>query len=180
MKAVFIALASTTMLLIAASATLGGLVDGSRYFPHHFALGLVTTFFTCLSHCIVFAYFMATHKMITLAVQDASLDTAWPIDAQRYKRRAFRMVIIGVVMALLAAFSGAWCTINPARATVHLILAIASTLGQIISFAKEYAIISANARLMDQVFDSHSRAKGVAMPGPASAKGATDEVCNVQ
>ena len=89
MKAVVIAFFATNALLLAGTAVFGAMVSAEHYFIEHFALGLATTLFACLCHCVVFTYFMATGKMIVLAVEDASLDPELALEASRLKMRAF-------------------------------------------------------------------------------------------
>ncbi len=160
MRSAFIALVVTNACLLAATAGVGGLVDGDRWFGQHFALGLVATVFTCFAHCAVFTYFMATSTMMALAVEDAGLNPALAADARQLKRRAFRVVMPSVAAAGLAAFAGAWATIRPDVARLHLVAALASCAVQLWAWWTEYAIILANRNLMNAVFEQHHHAKG--------------------
>src|SRR5690242_5066005 len=80
MKPAFISFTVTVTLLMLATALTGTWVQGDRWFAQHFALGLMTTLFTCLCHCVVLIYFMATGKMMRLAVEDILLGPAAPAD----------------------------------------------------------------------------------------------------
>ncbi len=155
MRTAFITLAVTVTLLMIAAAVLGAQVEGDRWFVQHFALGLMTTLFTCLCHCIVLAYFMATGKMIRLAFEDAALNLPHVQSAQRLKSKAYAVLMPAIAFALLAAVTGAWATIEPARAPAHLVLVLLSILAQLAAFYREYTLIDANARLMDDVFPPH-------------------------
>jgi len=141
------------------TAIVGSFVDGERYFVQHFALGLSATFFICLCHCVVLTYFMATGKMMRLAVQEASLDVKLAAETQRLKVRAYGVLMPGILMALLAAFSGGWATNQPEHATVHLTMALLSTAFQLLAFYVEYTMIVANGKLMDAIFVQHEAAK---------------------
>lgn len=172
MRAVFLALAvTTTMLLLAALAT-GLLVEGDVYFSHHFALGLTATLFTCLTHCVVFTYFMATSKMMALAVEDASLDRSLAREALRHKLRAYRVLMPAITVALLSAVLGAWATVNPARSSPHLIAAMVSMLVQFGVFAVLFAVIRDNGTLMDRVFREHERARAAGATRARATSGA--------
>ena len=159
MKTAFSAFAITITLLMIATAIIGAQVRGDIWFAQHFALGLMTTLFTCLCHCVVLAYFMATGKMMRLAILEAQLDPLLAERAQRLKIRAYAVLMPAILAALLAAFAGAWATINPARARVHLVLALLSMFVQLGVFLREYTLIDANGLLMDDVFQAHGRAK---------------------
>lgn len=159
MKAFFIAFAMTATLMLVASALMGAMVRGETYFDLHFALGLATTLFICFCHCVVFTYFMATSKMIGVAVEDAELDLDWRRQAMKNKVRAYRVLMPAIVAALAAAVSGAWATNAAGRSNVHLALVTVSVAMQLIAFRSEYAAIVVNGALMDSVFREHERAK---------------------
>lgn len=158
MKAFFIAFALTAMLMMLASALMGSMVWGDTYFDIHFALGLATTLFICFCHCVVFTYFMATSKMIGVAVEDAGLDANWTKRAMKNKMRAYRVLMPAILLALVAAVSGAWATNDAGRSSVHLALVMASVAFQLLAFRSEYAAIVQNGLLMDSVFREHERA----------------------
>lgn len=162
MKSVFVAFVLTACLMLTASGVVGGLITGPRYFDYHFALGLVTTFFACLGHTVVLTYFMATGKMIKLAVEDAALDVELFQQARALKRRAFRAVIGGIIMLIGAALAGGWVTYRPEWSELHLGLALVASGAQLAAWWVEYAAISANGRLMDEVFRRHA---GKSPPG---------------
>ncbi len=159
MKAFFTAFALTTCLMMAATAVVGALVREETYFDLHFAFGLATTLVTCLCHCVVFTYFMATSKMIGAAVEDAGLDQDWGRRAMRNKFRAYRVLMPAILLALVAAVSGAWATNVAGRADVHLIAVLVSMGFQLFAFKGEYGAIVENGTLMDQVFEAHARVK---------------------
>ena len=165
MKTIFLVFAATATLLLVVTAVFGVMVDHDRYAEHHFALGLLSTLFVCLCHCVVFTYFIATHKMIMAAVEDASLDDNLARQALGNKMRAYRMVMPATGLALLAVFSGGWASINPHRVTVHLITAGVAFLWQLVAFRQEFAAIAENGALIERVFAEHERAK--AQNGPA-------------
>lgn len=155
MKAVFIAFVITDSLLMITTAVVGALVDGDAQFALHFALGLVTTFLLCLTHCIVLTYFMATHKMIALAVEDAGLDRSTTAEASRLKFRAIMTLMPALAIGLGAAFSGGWVTNQTDTTQAHLVLAILCIAGQYAAWPVEYRLISANGALMDRTFAQH-------------------------
>ncbi len=162
MKPAFIAFAACVTILIIITAIVGGCVQGDLYFPQHFALGLVTTFFTCLCHCVVLTYFVATGKMIHLAIEDAPLDQQLADFArqhQRLKLRAFAVLMPAIIFALLAAFSGAWSTVEANRAVLHLTVAIFSGVIQLAVFVREYILIDENRRVMNATFERHDKIK---------------------
>lgn len=162
MKPAFIAFAVCDTFLIIITAIVGVYVQGDLYFRQHFALGLMTTFFTCLCHCVVLTYFMATGKMIRLAIEDAPLDQNLAIGArqsQRLKLRAYAVLMPAIVFALLAAFSGAWSTVETKRAMLHMIVGIVSSAVQFWAFFKEYTLIDENRRVMNATFERHHKVK---------------------
>jgi hypothetical protein len=159
MKRAFTAFAITVTLLMIVTAVVGVQVRGEAWFATHFALGLMSTLFICLCHCVVLAYFMATGKMMRVAIQEAALDSALSQSAQRLKIKAYAVLMPALLIALLAAFSGGWATINPSRSRIHLALIILSMLVQLAAFYREYTLIDANGRLMDDVFAKHEQAR---------------------
>lgn len=156
MKPAFIAFAVTLALLTVATAVAGWFAQGAdTSFLLHFALGFVTTLLTCLCHCVVLAYFMATGKVIRLAVDDAKLDPTLLAHAQQLKLRAYAWLMPAILVALLAAFAGGWATIHPDRTPLHLYAAITSALFQCIGLTRLYTCIAANGRLLDRVLAQH-------------------------
>jgi hypothetical protein len=159
MKAAFAAFAITLTVLMVVTTIVGVQVRGDHWFAQHFALGLMTTLFTCLCHCVVLAYFMATGKMMRLAVEDARLDAALDVRARSLKLKAYATLMPGILLALLAAFSGGWATVDPARAKTHLMVVILSIATQLAAFLREYVLIAGNGRLLDDVFARHEAQK---------------------
>jgi len=155
MKAAFIAFAVTDLLLMSAAALSGLRVVGDEWFVEHFSLGLTTTLVTLFCHCVVLAYFMATGKMIRLAVEDAGLDPGLFHRAMRYKMRAYAALMLGILLVLTAAFTGGWVSIEPAREGWHRAAAFICLGMQAIVMSFEYTLIWANGRLMDIVFELH-------------------------
>jgi hypothetical protein len=160
MRSVFIAFIITATLLLVATGTLGAMVEGGRWFDHHFALGLVATLFICLGHCVVFTYFMATSKMIRMAVEDAGLESKLFEQARCLKLRAYRALMVGIAMALAAAFTGAWVSQRSDAASLHLAAALASSATQLAVWYLEFMAVVENGRLMDLVFERHAEVKG--------------------
>ncbi|GMV95672.1 MAG: hypothetical protein AMXMBFR83_00430 [Phycisphaerae bacterium] len=154
-----IAFVVTASLLLIATGLVGSMVDGPAYFDHHFAMGLVTALFVCLGHVAVFTYFMATGKMIKLAVEDAALPVELFERARRDKERAFRAVMAGIILVLSAALSGGWVTYRPEWSRLHLVMVLAASAGQLAVWWIEFDAVSGNGRLMDEVFDRHARIK---------------------
>lgn len=157
MKAAFTAFAITDLLLLSAAALVGLGVRGDVWFLQHFALGLTATFFTCLCHCVVLGYFMATGKMIRLAVEDAGLDPGLFETATRYKMRAYAALMPGILLVLAAAATGGWVSIDPAGEAWHRAAAMICLGMQAIVMSFEYTLIAANGRLMDNVFEQHQQ-----------------------
>ena len=155
MKAAFAAFTITITVLMIVTTIIGAQVRGEVWFAQHFALGLMTTLFTCLCHCVVLAYFMATGKMMRLAIEDAHLDAALDGRAHALKVKAYAVLMPAIVIALLAAFSGGWATLDQSRAETHLMAVILSIATQLAAFFREYVLIADNGRLMDDVFARH-------------------------
>ena len=162
MKAAFIAFAVCDTLLIIVTAFVGGWVKGDAYFRQHFALGLSTTFFTCLCHCVVLSYFAATGKMIRLVAEDAALDPQLLDLTQRHQRlkmRAYAALLPAIILALLAAFSGAWATLEAQRGMLHFAAAMSSGGIQLAVFIWEFTLIAENGRVLDATFARHEQIK---------------------
>lgn len=159
MRAFFIAFALTATLMMLISALAGVMVQGDTSFDLHFALGLATTLFLCFCHCVVFTYFMATGRMIDVAVEDAGLEVDWIRQAMKNKIRAYRVLMPAIAAALAAAVSGAWATNGAGRSNVHLALVLVSVGMQLVAFRYEYAAIVDHGELLDRVFQAHERAK---------------------
>lgn len=171
MKPAFLAFAVTCILLTLAAGGAGLVVEDERGFAFHFAVGLITTLGLCLCHCVVFTYFMATSKMMILAVEDAGLAPALVAEVKCLKLRAFRRAIAGITAALATAFAGAYATDHAAWVKPHLAAALLSLGVQAVAFAGEYRVISANGLLMDRVFGEHDRQSR--LRGAAGAKSAS-------
>lgn len=169
MRAVFIAFAVTNSLLIAATAIVGAMVDGERFFALHFALGLVTTLVVCLAHCVVLTYFMATSKMIALAVADARLDPALARAAADNKLRAIRVLMPAVLLVLAAAITGGYVTRNESRSNIHLLIVLAASGFQWWAWRVEYHLILCNGRSMDETFEAHRKCSRPSPDSPAAS-----------
>jgi hypothetical protein len=168
MRPIFIAFVVTACLLLGVTAVIGARVEGLRWFDYHFAFGLVATLVLCFVHTVVFAYFMATSKMMKLAVEDAELDSQLFERARACKARAFRTIMPAIMMVLAGAFTGAWTTDRPEHHVVHLAAVVISAAVQCAAWRVEYGLITDNGRLMDEVFKRHA------------ARGMTHEVRNLQ
>lgn len=157
MKPAFLAFAVTCMLLTLAAGGAGLAVEDERGFAFHFAVGLIATLGLCLCHCVVFTYFMATSKMMILAVDDAGLDPARVVEVRSLKLRAFRRAVTGIIAAMVTAFAGAYATDHAGWTRPHLAAALLSLGVQAVVFTGEYRVIAANGLLMDRIFGEHDR-----------------------
>lgn len=106
MKQVLIGLLLADIIVLAAAAVLGWTCTGERGFALHFALGLFAAIYTALMHSIIYIFFIVSGKVVIEAADRAGLEPHWVADAKRLKMRTFRVLLLGILAAIVTALLG--------------------------------------------------------------------------
>src|SRR6266404_9491580 len=101
MKSSFLLLALADLLLLGLTAFLGFAVSGAQGFGRHFLLGILSAFFTCFVHVVLFVYFVVQDKVMKQACQVDGLDTAFVARTDSLKSRALRASLGGIASILM-------------------------------------------------------------------------------
>jgi len=142
MKASYLLLSMTNLLLMIVTAAVGLLVDGRQGFARHFLLGVMTGLFTCFVHTVLFMYFVVQDKIVSQSVHLNGLDPRYAVQSQAMKRRALMLSLAGIGALLLAIGLGAaidWA-VPP---MVHFLAAITAIAVNGVVFFRQYALIEA-------------------------------------
>lgn len=137
---------------MAVTAVVGLMVTEETGFARHFLLGLMTGFYTCLVHIVVFMYFAVSGKIIEQAVRAGqterdTLGRVIDLKAKAVRTGAIGMVAILIVIGLGGAAGG---LVSP---TVHMIAAFSAVLVNSIVFLYQFGLIDRNRRMFDETFE---------------------------
>ncbi len=158
MKLVLVGLALSYALINTAAFVAGLAVTDASGFKVHFALGLVTTLFTCLMYCVILTYFIITGKLIKSAVQRGHLDDAFIPRSQGLKARMTALIPVAIGATLTAAILGARASdsggVYGQDATSHLIAAAVAMTANLGALFLIYQHVHHNSDLVAEVFDT--------------------------
>ncbi len=120
----------------------------------HFVWGMVSGLYISFIHSIVLVYFLGTGK----AIKEQTDLQGWSEDRfynpqKKYMGQAVIPAVLGILGLIVAAFSGGFTMIQVFPPWVHLTIAAIGIFGQIPVWIREYMVIGANGRMMDEVVD---------------------------
>lgn len=153
----FLVLAVTDGSLLVTSFVLGLMATGEPRGPGaiwrgvHLLVALLTVLATLAVHSIVYTYFLATGKWAKEVVHVYQLPDWINVQAKKNKRKAFRFVIWSMTMVACAAWLGAGSDALGLNPLWHLGMAAVALAFNFGAFAVEYAVITAQARLLLEV-----------------------------
>jgi len=168
MPRIVVCLAIANLILLLMTAAMG--LGASRpSLDRHVLLAVVTLMVSCGIQVVVFTYFTITGKMIGQAVHLGGLDTAPLAAVESSKKSASRLVGLVMVGVVFATATGAAQWRADARGTMHFAAAGLLVLVHALAFYREYDLVWANARLMDDVLRQYRarRTTPSAGDGPA-------------
>ena len=177
----FLVLAVTDGSLLVVSFVLGLLATGEPRGPGavyrgvHVLVALLTVMATLAVHSIVYTYFLATGKWAKEVVHVYGLPDWINVQAKKNKRKAFRFEFWSMVLVAVSAWLGAGSDTRNLNPLWHLGMAAVTIAFNFGSFAVEYAVITAQARLLLEVKARADRLRAerygtaeVAAPGSGS------------
>lgn len=153
----FLVLAVTDGSLLVASFVLGLLATGEPRGPGaiwrgvHVLFALLTVLATLAVHSIVYTYFLATGKWAKEVVRVYQLPDWINLQAKKNKRKAFRFEFWSMALVAITAWLGAGSDTRDLDPLWHLGLAAVTLAFNFGAFAVEYAVITAQARLLLEV-----------------------------
>ena len=168
----------TFLALLAAYAAgltswlVGGLKDpASPLFPWHLYLGLFAVFLTLGVHCLAFIYFLGTGRWVKeVALAYGIPDVPLPKCTRELKRATFPVALLAMVVAIVAAVTGAAVQMHWWHWSVHFTLATVTLLVNAWAFKVEYRNVYINAGVIDDVMREVDRIRADrGMPSNAEA-----------
>jgi hypothetical protein len=152
MKASFLLFAISNLLLMATTAVTGMLVSGSAGYPQHFMLGVLTAFFTCFVHIVLFMYFVVQQKIMEQAIANDNLDPSFGQRVQACKTRALRLSGVGMFSIILTSFFGAMIESGGAP-ELHFIAAFSTLFINAFLFYFQFALLDAYRTVFRAAFN---------------------------
>lgn len=127
--------------------TIGALVG------QHFIWGMGSSVFVCLIHSIVLVYFLGTGKAIKEQIELQNWDEADHKYSLKLMAKAVVPACLGIILIVIAAFSGGFTMIQFLPPDAHMALAALAMFGQIPIYIRQLTIIRENGKLMDKILD---------------------------
>ena len=155
----FLGLSAVNLLSLTAVFVVGLVLNDAGGEPAslysiHITLGILAGLLCALTHVAVFTYFMATTKWLGAATVKAALDdNLFVANSLRRKGRAFRLVMVAIVVTTLTMIGGAGAdrAVSPLwPPQVHLLLATLTIAVNFLCALGEYKLIAAQGRQMDE------------------------------
>ena len=153
-NSIFLGLAASTVVffLAAGASAVVPMTADPRDF--HSILGLFQTLLACLTHSVVFVYFLGTGRAVKEVIEKQNLDVAALAVTRRLKARAFPFAFSSALLAVAVAILGGAASRASGFVPWHAGLAIGSLAFNLLSFVREYGAIRDNQKLLSQVYDT--------------------------
>jgi len=123
-------------------------------FAWHMVVGLASAVFTLMLHCLIFTYFLGTGRWVKEVAAVYQLpDHQFPKQTREFKRVVFPPALFAMLGAIAAVATGAGAQTASESfwGLAHPIMAIVVLALNAWAYWVEYRIVSANARVIDQV-----------------------------
>jgi len=155
-----------------------GVLAFLRLDPHadrHILLAVFSLILTCLIQVMAFTYLTVTGKTIAQAVHLAALDTGALKDAKRIKQSLARHLALLILAVVFVTASGANVWRVGGGRTMHLAAAFAVLLAHVFVLSRQYALIVANADLLNRTLAEYARRRAERSAGARPATAATPD-----
>ncbi len=119
----------------------------------HFIWGMMTGIAVSLTHTIVLTYFLGTGKAIKEQMELRQWDSKDYDDWKKLMAKAVIPASLGIVLIVIAAFSGGFTLIGKFPPSVHMVIAAVGIFGQVPIYLREFAVIRLNGELMDKIIE---------------------------
>jgi len=119
----------------------------------HFVWAILAGISVCLTHSVVLTYFLGTGKAIQEQTELQNWSEEFNIARRKLMGRAVVPAVVGILAIAGAAFAGGFALIRTISPETHLVLSSLGVLAQFPVFAREYAIIHENGKLMDKIIE---------------------------
>lgn len=184
MTRIFTTLALTNSLALLITFVLGcwSKLSGDVHDPSgrvyllHFLAGVFTGIGTLLVHCLIFTYFLGTGRWVrevTLAYQLP--DEPLYKRTRELKRLAFPVALAAMVVTIVTSAAGAGVQLQGWSWLIHFSLGVATLVGNVFAFRKEYLYVAENATIIDRVLAEVDRVRAVqGLPTNAEALAEAD------
>jgi len=151
MRASFLLLSITDLLLLALTAGVGLMVSDLHFFERHYLLGVLSGMFTCLVHVVLFMYFVVQDKIVKQSVVHYGLGPAFAVRVDMMKSSALRLSMTGIFAILLTVGLGAAIGILVPPAA-HLVAAFAAIGVNGLVFVFQYDLLRRYAEMFQEAF----------------------------
>ena len=156
MISLFLGLSWANVILMATALVLGLLATGADTdaYALHATIGIASGLMTTLTHMVIYAYFMATHKWLQAATEKGDLDPLQFVrPALTHKYRALGTAMAAVTLAVLTLFAGA--ATDPTTAPwlppgAHLATAVTAIIVNLIAAGIQFPLVRQQNHLVDR------------------------------
>lgn len=160
MISLFLGLTGANLALLVVTLSMGlfaadAVGEPTRWYGLHVGVAIMSGMFCVLAQVAVYTYFMATTKWLGAATDKAALDPRRFVEpARRRKLFAFGVCMTPVAVVMLAMFAGAGADPTAGQpwwpAQVHLALAVAAVVINMVAAILQYRLIRAQGELIDE------------------------------
>lgn len=174
MAPLYTGLAVWNLLFLSTAFTLGFL-RGHAVEPRvHLLAGLFSAIFCCLVHAIVFAHFIGSGKWIKKGVEAAVMDPAIVARTRRFKGKTFPFALFSMLFVVATAVLGGGADGGAVAPAVHLGMACATLVLNVVATWFERSAIAENSTLIDRVVAANKARIAEGIPADQVPE-ATDE-----
>jgi hypothetical protein len=168
MRRFFFAVAVISALAISASVLSGTLSlssDGlhnpeTPIYLIHFVLGLFSALAVLGVHCLTITYFLGTGRWVKeVCLEYRFPDDHWPRQTRDLKRRNTPFAITAMLLTIATAAAGAGRQHEVWPAWIHLTLAAATVIVNVVVWVIEYRNIRTNSRILNGVYAEVERTR---------------------
>ena len=153
MGKIFISLAFWNCVLFGVTIWLG-LTHHSAHWQHQ-AAGVLTSLYTCFTHCVVMMHFMGSGKGIKEAVQTYNLpndpQTGYVRRSRKLHARASAMATLCCVLIIAVVWLGGAKDVGMLKGNTHAWLACIVVAFNLYAFAVEYRVITENTAMIREI-----------------------------
>jgi hypothetical protein len=151
----FLGLTIANLTALLGTIGLGYFAAGSGAGPSlrgwHMLAGTLAAILCVAVHCIVVTYFVATAKWIRHAVTVKGLDAAYTLPTRSFRAHAMPAAMGAMAAVFVTAVLGAAVDTRVVTSEWHHVMALAAVGVNVAAAAVEYAAISRNGKLIDQI-----------------------------
>lgn len=159
MHRIVLGMAAVNYMLVAGTAYLGLASAepadpqriGQDLFGYHFRLGIFTSLFTILVHCVVFTYFLGTNRWVRETAAAYALEQGFIQTSSLHRSRAFAAVLLSILLVVGTVATGAGAHTGVWPLWLHQVIPVLTYGFMIFAYHVEYSAIERHVALTDEV-----------------------------